>query len=47
VELVDVDGRAVAVIEVPALPRDRRPCHVSTRAPWDSSFIRMADVTTN
>lgn len=43
VDIVDMAGPKVLVAEIPGLPRDHRPCHLATMAPWDSSFVRISD----
>ncbi|WP_322759375.1 ATP-binding protein [Frankia sp. Cr2] len=43
VDLIDIDGIKILAAQVPSLPRERRPCHLAGRAPWETSFVRMAD----
>ncbi len=40
---VEVDGRSVVVIEVPALARDRRPCFYVGEGAHRGSYIRVGD----
>jgi ATP-dependent DNA helicase RecG len=43
VDVVELGGAHILIAEIPATPRDRRPCHMSDKPPWDSSFVRVAD----
>ncbi|MBL7491565.1 putative DNA binding domain-containing protein [Frankia sp. AgB1.9] len=43
VDIVDMSGSKVLVAEIPGVPREHRPCHLASMAPWDSSFVRMSD----
>jgi len=43
VDIIDMDGEVILAARIPPVPREQRPCHLARAAPWDSSFIRMAD----
>jgi ATP-dependent DNA helicase RecG len=43
VDIVEIVGEKVLAAYIPPVPRERRPCHLANAAPWDSSFVRMAD----
>ncbi len=43
VDVVELSGAHILVAKIPATPRDRRPCHLGGKPPWDSSFVRVAD----
>lgn len=43
IRTVAVDGKNVVVCEIPAIPRDQRPCHKRALGPWAGSRLRTAD----
>jgi ATP-dependent DNA helicase RecG len=43
VGMVEVEGKAVVYAEVPELPRDQKPCYITTKGINRGSYIRIGD----
>lgn len=43
IEVIPDENGAVLVAQIPAVPRDQRPCYRESRGPYDGSFVRVGD----
>jgi ATP-dependent DNA helicase RecG len=43
IEVIPHESGSVIVAQIPAVPRDQRPCYREGRGPYDGSFVRVGD----
>jgi len=43
IEVIPFDSGSVLVAQIPAVPRDQRPCYRESLGPYDGSFVRVGD----